>query len=390
MNIKTIKQIKDLKNKRVLMRCDFNVPIKDGVVKDDFKIKKTLPTIDYLLNKGARLILTSHLGRPDGEVKPEFSLEPVKKRLQFLLNKDIKLFKMSDLAKLAEYDFSASQVAMLENTRYSPDEKKDVGSFAKDLSNVADIFVSDCFGVAHRAHASIVGPARHLPAYAGLLLEQEVQGLSKVMTEPEHPFVAILGGAKMETKIPVLKNMLEKADKILVGGGIVNTYLWAKGYKVGKSLIDQNLKKEAEIYGDKKKVIMPIDVVVGSFDGEQHQVMKIDKNFKLKSGWGIFDIGPETIKMYSMYIKQAQTLVWNGAVGYFEQHPYEYGTHSVARLVASRSKGHAFGVCGGGETVEVLKKLKIIDDVDLVSTGGGSMLEFLSGKSLPGVEIVKI
>lgn len=389
MKIKTIKQVRNLAGKRVLARFDFNVPVKNGRVMDNFKLLKGLQTVEYLLEKKAAVILMSHLGRPEGKVKEEFSLIPVKKDLEKLLKKKIKLFKLIELDKLAKLKLNSGQVVMIENTRFSPDEKKNTGTFAKDLAAVANLFVLDGFAVAHRPAASVVGVAKYLPSYAGLLLAQEIEGLSKVTVKPRKPLVAILGGAKIETKIPVMKSLLTKADYILVGGGIVNTYLWAKGCQVGNSLVDKDYEKEALLYGGRKKVIMPVDVVVGTFDGKQHQVIKVDKNLKVKAGWGIYDVGPATIKLYSKYIKKAQTLIWNGAMGRFEQHPYEYGTYSVARLVASRSKGKAFGVCGGGETVEVLEKLKIMDDIDLVSTGGGAMLEFLSGQKLPGVEIVK-
>jgi len=391
MKIKSIKKVKNLSSKKILMRCDFNVPIKSGKVKDDFRILKSLPTISYLLKKRAKLILTSHLGRPNGKVDKKYSLRPVRNYLQKTLQHKIKLIDLDKLDTV-EKELNKSNfghLVILENTRFSPDEKKNSGSFAKDLASLADIFVTDCFAVAHRPHASIVGPAKYLPSYGGLLIEEEIQGLSKVTKRPKKPFVVVLGGAKIETKIPVLKKMLKLADYILVGGGITNTYLWAKGYKVGNSLIDRKLKKEVLLYGNKKKVIMPVDVVMGKSNGKDSHVVKIGVEYKLRGkDYGIYDIGPETIKMYASYIKKAQTLVWNGAMGYFEQHPYEYGTYSIARLLAARSKGKAFGVCGGGETVEVLKKLKVLDDVDLVSTGGGAMLEFLSGKKLPGVKIV--
>ena len=388
--MKSIKQLKNLSGKKVLVRCDFNVPIKSGKVKDDFKIQKTLPTISYLLKKRAKVILTSHLGRPKGKVDKKYSLRPVKNYLQKALKHKIKLVDLDKLDTVAKElnKTKFGHLVILENTRFSADEKKNSGKFAKNLSKLADIFVLDCFGVSHRAHASVVGPADYLPSYGGLLMEEEVKGLSKVLIKPKKPLVVVLGGAKMETKIPVLKNMIKLADHILVGGGISNTYFWAKGYKVGKSLVDKKFKKEVLLYGNKKKVIMPVDVVIGTHEGKQVEVTPVDKNFKVKRTIGIYGIGPETIKLYANYIKKAKILVWNGATGYFEQHPYEYGTYSMARLVASRAKGKAFGICGGGETVQVLKKLKLISDVDLVSTGGGSMLEFLSGKKLPGVKII--
>jgi len=385
MKIKTIKQVKNLKDKKVLVRCDFNVPIKGGKVADAFKIEKSFPTIEYLLKKKAHVILLSHLGRPDGKVVKGLSLKPVKNYLEKKLKKKIKLHNLNKLSSLKIKD----NISMLENTRFSPDEKKNTGSFAKELASLADIYVVECFAVAHRPSASVIGIAKYLPAYGGLLLQKEIEGLGKVLKKPKKPFVVVLGGAKVETKIPVMKNLLKKANHILIGGGIVNTYLLAKGYYVGNSLVDKNFRKEALRYGNKRKVIIPVDVIIGDKKGKKYEVVKIGRTFKVKRGQAIFDIGPETIKLYAKHIKKAQTLVWNGAMGYFEQHPYQYGTNSIAQLLASRAKGKAYGVCGGGETVEVLKKLKIMDDIDLVSTGGGAMLEFLAGKKLPGIKILK-
>ena len=366
------------------MRCDFNVPIKGGKVLDDFKILKTLPTIEYLLKEGAKIILLSHLGRPEGKVVKSLSLMPVKNHLEKLLKRNIKLYNLNKLSSLKIEE----KISILENTRFSPDEKNNTGDFAKELAGLADIYVVECFATAHRPSASIVGIAKYIPTYAGLSLEQEVRGLEKAIKSPKRPLVVVLGGIKMETKIPVVKNLLSKASCILVGGGIVNTYLYAKGYFVGDSVFDQNFKKEILKYGNKKKVIMPIDLVVGTKDGKKHEVVKIDKELRLKRGWAILDIGPDTIRLYAKYIKKAKTIIWNGAMGYFEQHPYEYGTYSIAHLVASRSTGKAYGVCGGGETLEVLKKLKLLNDINLVSTGGGAMLDFLAGKKLPGVKII--
>ena len=386
--IKTIKQIKNLKGKKVLVRCDFNVPIIKGKVVDNYKILKSLPTIKYLLQKKANIILVTHLGRPKGLVDKKLSVQPIVNELGKMLDEKIKLYQLSQIKALAKHNFSQDSIVMIENSRFSPDENHNSGSFAKDLSRVADIFVLDGFAVSHRSAATVLGVGKLLPAYAGLLMEKEIKGLSKLVVRPKKPFVVVLGGIKMETKIPVIKNLLSKASHILVGGGIVNTYLFAKGYFVGDSLVDKNLRKIVLKYCKNRKVIVPLDLVIGTKNGKEHKVIKIDMDFNIKKDWAIFDIGPETVRLYAKYIKKAQTVAWNGAMGYFEQHPYQYGTHSIAQLVASRSKGKAFGVCGGGETIEVLKKLKIFDDVDLVSTGGGSMLEFLAGKKLPGVEVV--
>lgn len=389
MSLKTLDQAGKLFGKTVFLRVDFNVPLKGKKVLDNYKIKKGLLTIKNLLEQGAKVIVVSHLGRPT-RVDKKLSLKPVAEELGKFLQKKIPLLSTVDLAKTNEQirKLGPGSVAVLENIRFLRGEVENSNKLAEDLAGLADIFVLDGFAVAHRDAASVNGIARYLPAYAGSLLEEEVKGLDAVLHKPQKPLVAILGGIKMETKIPVLKNLLQKADYILVGGGIVNTYLWAKGYKVGSSVVDKNFKKEILQYCSKKKVILPIDMVVGPADGKKAQVVTV-KNLKLKNGIGIFDVGPETIKLFSKYIKKAKTLVWNGAMGNFEQQPYKYGTHSVAHLVAAQSKRKAFGVAGGGETIQVLQKLQVLSDVDLASTGGGSMLEYLSGKKLPGIEALK-
>lgn len=385
MKIKSIKNCKNLKNKKVLLRVDFNVPIKSGKVADDYRIQKSLPTIKYLLKNGVIVIIVSHLGRPDGRDK-KLSLKPVVKYLENNLKRKVEF--VPDFEKIKKLK---SKLVMLENIRFYKDEKKDENNFSKKLASIADIFVLDGFGVAHRSSGSVAGVAKFLPSYAGLLLEEEINGLSKIISKPKKPFVVILGGAKMETKIPVLKNVLPKADYVLPGGGIINICLLAEGYKIGNSLADKNLKNIALKYCKSKKFIMPVDVVVGDMEGKKYRLVKLEKkpHQVCKKGEAILDIGPETTNLYAKYIKKAKTLVLNGAMGYFEQHPYEHGTYAIAGLFSARSKGIAYGVSGGGETVEVLRKLKIIDDVDLVSTGGGAMLEFLSGNKLPGLEALK-
>jgi len=386
MTIKTIKQIKNLKNKRVMVRVDFNVPVKDGKVKEDARLLASLPTIEYLLKKKAKVILVSHLGRPDG-VDKKFSLEPVAKRLGVLMKLDIKILDIRYLQN-GNIQYPISNIVMLENVRFFDGERKNDKKFAKELASLADYFVLDGFAVAHRDSPSVSGVAKYLPSYAGLLLEKEIVGLSKAIVKPKKPFVLVLGGAKMETKIPVLKNLLPKVDHVLIGGGLFNTYLWVKGYKVGASLIDKDFKKEALKLLGNKKVVLPVDCVVGKSDGSEVKVLQIS-DFRLQNGeLAIFDIGPKTVQLFAQYIKKAQTLVWNGAMGYFEQRPYGVGTLSIARLVASRARGKAFGIIGGGETLQSMEMVKMTEFVDLVSTGGGAMLEFLSGKKLPGVNVV--
>lgn len=395
MQIKSIESAGNIIGKRVLLRADFNVPLKNGKVVDDYKIFKSLPTIKYLIKSKAAVIIVSHLGRPRG-YDSKLSLKPVAKYLENMLGKKVLFISskhpenlLSDAAAAVQ-DIKYGEVALLENIRFIKGEEENDKAVAESLARLADLFILDGFAVSHREAASVSGVAKYLPAYSGILLEEEINGLSKLLIKPKRPFVVVLGGAKADTKIPVLKKLLPLADKILLGGGIANTWLWAKGFPAGNSLIDKEHAKKILHYARKKKVVMPVDMVAGYSDGKKAKVLKIDKYFKVPNkSMGLYDIGPETVSLFAKYIKEAQTLVWNGALGYFEQHPYEYGTHSIAQLFAQRSKGRAFGVCGGGETVEVVRQLHLLKDIDLVSTGGGAMLEFLSGKKLPGVEAIR-
>lgn len=386
MKLRTLKEIKEFKGKRALVRVDFNVPVENGRVLDDFKIIKGLPVVAYLLGKGAKVILVSHLGRPKGADK-KLSLAPIAKKLSFLLKQNVPLLK-NDFKAAEEHvkRMKDGEACILENIRFFSGEEKGDEKLAKQLSALADFFVLDGFAVAHRRAASVDGVAEFLPAYAGPLLAGEIDALSKATDNPHHPFVVILGGIKTETKLPLLHNFLKKAGKILLGGGIVNTYLWARGEKVGSSLVEKKLKKEVLDLAKNKKILWPVDVVTGKPDGKEARVVNLSEKLNLKTGFCIYDIGPKTIRLFAEQIKEANTLIWNGAMGHFEKHPYEYGTYAVARLLASRSKGKAYGVAGGGETVEVLRHLNLTEEIDFISTGGGAMLEFLSGEKLPGLK----
>lgn len=393
MSIRSISRIKNLSGKRVLVRVDFNVPLKGGKVADDTRLLAHLPTIAFLVKKKAKVILVSHIGRPGGKQEPSLSLQPVAKRLSELLKTEVILlpFGIGADTQKKVHALGAGRVALMENIRFYPGEEADDEVFARELSALADIFVLDGFAVAHRAGASITGIARYLPAYAGLLLAKEIRGLSKVTTKSKNPLVAIIGGAKTETKIPIIKNLLPKADSILVGGGIVNTYLAARGYGVGKSLVDTEYKEQALAYCKKRKVILPTDVVVGTADGNNFRVVKIEKKPHeiCRKNEGIYDIGPQTIELFSRYIQKAKTLVWNGAMGVFEVEPFSVGTLAVAGMVAEQSKKKiCFGVIGGGETLQSMEIVGGLKDIDLVSTGGGAMLEFLAGKRLPGIAVL--
>ncbi|MFA5127424.1 MAG: phosphoglycerate kinase [Patescibacteria group bacterium] len=398
MKINTLDRAKKLSGKRVLVRADFNVPIKNGKIQETYKIEQGLPTINFLVQAGAKVIIMSHLGRPNGPDKT-LSLKPVAKSLEKLFGKKINFFSVGDkeingkklLDKFVDKIKSLpnGSVTLLENIRFIKGEEKNDSKVAKALASLGEIFVLDGFAVAHRDSASVSGVAKYLPSYAGLLMEKELSGLSRLTDKPKRPFAAVIGGAKMETKIPLIKKLLPKVDCILLGGGIVNTCLWAKGYKVGGSLIEKKYKKEALAYLKNRKIIMPVDVVIGDARGKKVYTAKIDNKFKISDkNLAIYDIGPETITRYAKILKNAETLAWNGALGMFEQSPYHWGSYSIARIFAARAKGKEFGVAGGGETVEIVKKLKLTEEIDLVSTGGGAMLEFLSGKILPGAKAV--
>jgi len=389
MALRSIKEAGKLTGKRVLVRVDFNVPVEKGKVIEDTRLRASLPTIQYLMRAGAKVILATHLGRPEGKPDKAFVLNPVAKALTPLLDKKVK--KMDEVVGIsvtkAVDSMKCADVILLENVRFSPEEKDNKGVLAQELAHLADIFVLDGFAVAHRADASIVGVPAHIPGYAGLLLDQEMTGLNRILKRPKKPFVVVLGGAKMETKVPVLKHLLPKAGRVLVGGGIVNTMLKARGYDIGASLCDDAFLKEAKAYAKKRKVILPVDVVVGAANGKNARVVEVPKKptALCEKNEGIFDIGPKTIALFAKEIKKAKTLVWNGAMGFFEQKPYDTGTLSVARLVASRSKRDCFGVIGGGETLQAMDAVGMSEHVDLVSTGGGAMLEYLSGETLPGI-----
>ncbi len=395
--MKSLKNIKKLSGKTVLLRVDFNVPIKNKKVLDNTKIKASLETINFLLKSKAKVLLITHVGRPEGKVVSSLKVDPILEELQKLLKKKVKKIETRNLIfnkkRLAEIEneikkMRAGSAVMFDNIRFSKEEDKENGSLTEILASWGDLFVLDGFSVAHRQAASVTGITKFLPSYAGFLLEKEIKGLNRISKNFKLPYVAILGGVKMETKIPVINSLLGKTDFILIGGGILNTYLKALKYNIGDSICDEEYKKEIARICQNKKIILPIDVVVADKNFNNYRTVKIDKKKKniCKTGEKIFDIGPETILLFSKYIRKANTLVWNGAMGFFEKKPFDNGTKSVARLVSDRSKGKAFGVVGGGETVQIVNELKIENNIDLVSTGGGAMLEYIAKETLPGIE----
>ncbi|MBR5740694.1 MAG: phosphoglycerate kinase [Firmicutes bacterium] len=390
---KTVEDVK-WEGKTALVRVDFNVPLKNGVITDDRRIRAALPTIEYLAGQGARVILMSHLGRPDGEPKPEFTLKPVADRLSELLGKDA-VFCPSDMVvdekvKEAAKALEPGQVMLLENVRYRKEETKNGADFAKELASLGDVFVNDAFGTAHRAHASTAGIADYIPCVSGYLIEKEVKFLGDTLEDPDRPFVAIMGGAKVGDKIPVIRNLLKKVDYLLIGGGMTYTFYKAQGLETGKSIIDEDnvelagkLLEEAEMLG--VKLMLPLDSVCA-------------KEFSNEAETGIFraedmpadmmglDIGPETVEAYRQVIAQAATIVWNGPMGVFEMDNFAEGTRKIAEALA---ESNAVTVIGGGDSAAAVEKFGLADRMTHISTGGGASLEFLEGKVLPGVAVIE-
>ena len=383
-NKKTIRDI-DVKGKRVLVRVDFNVPLKEGVVGDDTRIRAALPTLEYLLENGAALILCSHLGRPKGQPLPEYSLKPVADYLATLLGKPVAFAEdcIGPKAESAANALKPGDVLVLENTRYHAGETKNDPEISKGLAALADVYVNDAFGSAHRAHSSTTGVAEFLPAVSGFLLEKEIKYLGQAVADPEKPFVAILGGAKISDKIGVIKNLLTKADSILIGGGMANTFFKAQGYPVADSLVeDEALETAKEILAQAgTKFRLPVDVVIADkFEADAaHKTMATGP---IPDGWRILDIGPETMAHYAKIISEAKTVVWNGPMGVFEFPEFAKGTLGVAQAAA---ESDAVTIVGGGESVAAVKQSGLADKITHISTGGGASLEMLEGKTLPGV-----
>jgi phosphoglycerate kinase len=383
-NKKTIRDL-DFKGKKVLVRVDFNVPIKDGVVADDTRIKAALPTIQYLLDQGAAVILCSHLGRPKEGPDPQFSMKPTAEHLAKLLGRKVAFAEdcVGPIAEQAASQLKAGEVLVLENTRFHKGETKNDPEMAKQLAALADVYVNDAFGSAHRAHASTEGVARLLPAVAGFLMEKEIQYLGQAIADPQRPFVAILGGAKISDKIGVIRNLLKKADQVLIGGGMANTFFKAQGYPVGDSLVeDEALETAKELLAEgSTKLRLPIDVVIADRFEDSAEKRTISMG-AIPDGWRIMDIGPETVAAFRKVILPAGTIVWNGPMGVFEFPNFAEGTFEIAKAVAE-CKGTT--IVGGGDSVSAVKKSGVADRITHISTGGGASLEMLEGLVLPGV-----
>jgi phosphoglycerate kinase len=385
MNKKTVRDIQP-RHKRVLVRVDFNVPLKDGKVADDTRIRAALPTIRYLTEAGGEVILCSHLGRPKGGPDPKYSLKPVAERLGELLGKPVRLVPdcVGPVAEGAAADLLPGQVLLLENVRFHPEEEKNDASFAQKLSVLADLYVNDAFGSAHRAHASTEGVAHYLPGVAGFLMEKEIEYLGRAVENPAHPFVAILGGAKISDKIGVINNLLAKADRILIGGGMANTFLKAQGVAVGDSLVEDASLETARALlakaGD--RLVLPADVVIADKFAADAEARTLDARAGVPAGWRILDIGPKTVDAFGQALAGARLIVWNGPMGVFEFAPFAAGTNAIARLVAQSG---ATTIVGGGESVSAVEQAGVADRISHISTGGGASLEMLEGKVLPGV-----
>lgn len=394
MRIKSIRQAKNLSGKIVFLRADFNVPIKNKAIQDDYKIAASLPTIRFLLRHNCRLIIATHLSLRGRSAKP------ISKRLAELLGRKVVFapYQGMDKIKARAEKMKAKDILLLENLRFYSGEEKNENKFARSLAALADIYVNDGFAVCHRRHASVSAIKKYLPGYAGLLLEKEVLNLEKIL-KPKQPLISIIGGAKIETKIALIESLARRSYRLLIGGALANNFIAAHGFKIGRSLAGKaSVKTAADLIKRHKNVILPVDAIVArkadpaklfragsvaSVSGSQVQARPVNQ---VMADDAILDIGPKTIKLFAHFIKQANTIVWNGPLGYFENPHFKHGTLAIARLVASRSGGRAFGAAGGGETMAALKMTKMEHYLDWVSSGGGAMLAFLAGRPMPGLK----
>jgi 3-phosphoglycerate kinase len=385
----------DVAGRKVLVRVDFNVPIEDGKVKDDSRIRASIPTIAYLLEHGATVILMSHLGRPNGKVVESARLRPVAERLTALLRRHVPV--TGDALGIGTQDaigrLKSGQILMLENLRFHAAEEANDPAFAKALAAYGEIYVNDAFGTAHRAHASTVGVPSLLPAYAGLLMESEIRNLSALLESPERPFAAVVGGAKVSGKIGVLEHLMDRVDTYVIGGGMANTFLVAKGHTVGKSLLERDRVDDArrilELAESKGvEILLPTDVVVAKevTRGAEHKIVPAHK---IPNSWSVVDIGPQTIAAFEAALEPARTVFWNGPLGVFEVPTFGDGTRAMARYLARRAENGAAVVVGGGDSVAALEELKLTSKMTHISTGGGASLEFLEGRELPGIAVLQ-
>ena len=390
---KTVKDI-DVQGKRVIVRCDFNVPMKEGVITDDIRIVSALPTVKYLMEQGAKVILMSHMGRPDGEPNMKYTLKPVAERLSQLLGQEVLFISypvvVNDQVRAAAASLQEGQLMLLENVRFRKEETKNGADFAKELASLADIFVNDAFGTAHRAHSSTAGVADYLPAVSGFLIEKEVEFLGNAVENPKRPFLAIMGGAKVGDKIPVIENLLKKVDTLIIGGGMSYTFFKAEGLEIGTSILDEDslelageLVKKAEAAG--VKLLLPVDVICADAFANDAKTLVADKD-KMPADMMGLDIGPKTVEIYRKAITEAETIVWNGPMGVFEMENFAGGTRAVAEALA---ESKAVTVIGGGDSAAAVEQFGLAEKMTHISTGGGASLEFLEGKVLPGIAVLE-
>lgn len=398
MRLRSIENVKDLKGKRVLVRVDFNVPSHRGRIHADgeWRLRQSVPTVGLLMGAGAKVILISHRGRPKGRKVTSLRMAPVAKRFSDMLGKKVKAVPdcVGPSVKKAVDAMGNGDVLLLENLRFKAGESKNDTKFAKKLAAVADLYVNDAFASSHRKAASVVAVTKELPSYAGLLLIKEIEALEHAMKKSKKPFVVVMGGAKVSSKIGAIENLMKVADKVLLGGALLIPFLEVQGFGVGKSDTEkEDMDAALKLVHSKHfpKIVLPIDVLVGNPTRPKERLKTVDvtvnpSKISDKRGHGILDIGPKTISAYASFIRSAKTIVWNGPLGLFEVPKYSHGTLALGRLIAARSKGRAFGLVGGGETVMALERTGLADCVDHVSTGGGAMLEFIEGKDLPGIK----
>ena len=384
---KTVEDI-NVKGKKCIVRCDFNVPVKDGVITDDKRIREALKTVKYLKENGAKIILCSHMGRPKGEFNMKYSLAPVAERISELMGCPVAMASdvIGEDAKAKAAALKDGDIMLLENLRFHKEEEKNAPEFAKALADFADIYVNDAFGTAHRAHASTAGIADYLPAVCGYLIQKEIDVMGKALNDPARPFVAILGGAKVSDKIGVIENLIDKVDSLVIGGGMAYTFFKAKGWSVGNSICEDDkveLAKELMAKAEAKgvKMLLPVDTVVGKEFKEDTEYMTVDSS-AIPEGWQGLDIGPKSVELFSDAIKNAETVVWNGPMGVFEFEAFAVGTKAVAKAVAESG---AISIIGGGDSAAAVEQLGFADKMTHISTGGGASLEFLEGLELPGI-----
>ncbi len=393
MKKKTVRDV-SLTGKRVLVRVDFNVPIEKGVVTDDTRVRASIPTLRYILDQRPKaVILMSHLGRPKGERKPEDSLKPIVPVLAELLGENVAFAEdcIGEIAQQAVANLPDGGVLLLENTRYHKGEEKNDPQLAQQLASLGDIFINDAFGSAHRAHSSTAGVADYIPAVAGLLMEKEIDYLSDAIENPQRPFISILGGAKVSDKIGVIESLLTKVDHILIGGGMANTFLLAKGYAMGKSLVEADALQTAKDLLAKggEKIVLPVDLIIADAFDNNAQTRIVDATSGVPENWQALDIGPNTIKTFEAYLSQAKMVVWNGPMGVFEMPTFAQGTFAIAKVLANITQTGAITIIGGGDSAAAAEQSGLANQITHISTGGGASLELLEGQVLPGLAVLQ-